>query len=85
MVTSISFYLGRHCPAKLFALHWKAILRVSGNLSAQSLLAQRCPRPQPYIERLVWSIVENRDTQLLKFRSGDLDISEPMRPEDFLY
>lgn len=39
--------------------------------------------PQPYIERLVWSIVENRDTQLLKFRSGDLDISEPMRPEDF--
>jgi len=38
--------------------------------------------PQPYIERLVWSIVENRDTQLLKFRSGDLDISEPMRPED---
>ena len=38
---------------------------------------------QPYIERLVWSIVENKDTQLLRFRSGDLDISEPMRPEDF--
>ena len=39
--------------------------------------------PQPYIERFVWSIVENKDTQLLKFRSGDLDVSEPMRPEDF--
>lgn len=39
--------------------------------------------PQPYIERFVWSIVENKDTQLLRFRSGDLDISEPMRPEDF--
>ena len=31
----------------------------------------------------MWSIVENKDTQLLKFRSGDLDVSEPMRPEDF--
>jgi len=39
--------------------------------------------PQPYVERFVWSIVENKDTQLLKFRSGDLDVSEPMRPEDF--
>lgn len=39
--------------------------------------------PQPYIERLVWSIVENKDTQLIKFRSGDLDVSEPLRPEDF--
>lgn len=38
---------------------------------------------QPYIERFVWKVVENKDTQLLKFRSGDLDVSEPMRPEDF--
>lgn len=39
--------------------------------------------PQPYIERIVWGIVENRDTELLQFRSGGLDISEPLRPEDF--
>ncbi len=39
--------------------------------------------PQPYIERIVWSVVENRDTALLQFRSGGLDISEPIRPEDF--
>jgi peptide/nickel transport system substrate-binding protein len=29
--------------------------------------------PQPYIERLVWQIVENTDTSLLQFRSGGLD------------
>ncbi|MBD2495686.1 ABC transporter substrate-binding protein [Nostoc sp. FACHB-280] len=28
---------------------------------------------QPYIERLVWQIVENTDTALLQFRSGGLD------------
>ncbi|MEM8603476.1 MAG: ABC transporter substrate-binding protein [Cyanobacteria bacterium P01_H01_bin.121] len=38
---------------------------------------------QPYLDEFVWQIVENKNTQLLKFRSGDLDISEPMRPEDF--
>ncbi len=38
---------------------------------------------QPHIERIVWSIVENRDTALLQFRSGGLDLSEPIRPEDF--
>lgn len=37
----------------------------------------------PHIDRLVWSIVENRDTALLQFRSGGLDLSEPIRPEDF--
>jgi len=30
-------------------------------------------KPQPYIERLVWQIVENTDTSLLQFRSGGLD------------
>nr|WP_225884084.1 ABC transporter substrate-binding protein [Prochlorothrix hollandica] len=40
-------------------------------------------QPLPYIDRFVWKVVESRDTQLLKFRSGDLDIAEPMRPEDF--
>jgi peptide/nickel transport system substrate-binding protein len=38
---------------------------------------------EPYIERVVWRLVENRDTHLLKFRSGDLDTIEPLRPEDF--
>ncbi len=30
--------------------------------------------PQPYIERMIWQIVENRDTGLMQFRSGGLDI-----------
>jgi peptide/nickel transport system substrate-binding protein len=38
---------------------------------------------QPYIQRIVWNIVENQNTALLQFRSGGLDISEPIRPEDF--
>ncbi|MFN7657553.1 MAG: ABC transporter substrate-binding protein, partial [Dolichospermum sp.] len=28
---------------------------------------------QPYIERIIWQIVESTDTALLQFRSGDLD------------
>lgn len=38
----------------------------------------------PYIDRIVWKFVENTDTQLITFRSGDLDImgdSRPLRPE----
>ncbi len=31
---------------------------------------------QPYIERMVWQIVENRDTALMQFRSEGLDILE---------
>lgn len=30
-------------------------------------------RPMPLIERLVWQIIESTDTQLLRFRSGELD------------
>jgi peptide/nickel transport system substrate-binding protein len=40
-------------------------------------------QPQPYVERLVWQLVENRDTTLVKFRSGEADVMEPLRPEDF--
>jgi peptide/nickel transport system substrate-binding protein len=39
---------------------------------------------QPYIDRIVWQFVESTDTQLLRFRSGDLDVmgdARPMRPE----
>jgi peptide/nickel transport system substrate-binding protein len=28
--------------------------------------------PQPYIDKIIWQIVENQDTQLLQFRSGGL-------------
>lgn len=40
----------------------------------------------PYIDRIVWQVIENQDTQLLKFRSNDLDILgdvRPLRPEYF--
>ncbi|MFM5982343.1 MAG: ABC transporter substrate-binding protein [Sphaerospermopsis kisseleviana] len=30
-------------------------------------------QPQPYIERIIWQIVESTDTSLLQFRSGGLD------------
>lgn len=30
--------------------------------------------PQPYIERIVWEIVESPDTSLMQFRSGGLDL-----------
>ncbi|MDF5712436.1 MAG: ABC transporter substrate-binding protein [Rhizonema sp. NSF051] len=37
---------------------------------------------QPYIERMVWEIVENTDTSLLQFRSGGLDTVD-ITPEYF--
>lgn len=43
-------------------------------------------QPLPYIDRIVWQIVESTDTQLLSFRSGDLDAIgdvRPLRPEYF--
>ncbi|MDJ0737836.1 MAG: ABC transporter substrate-binding protein [Nostocaceae cyanobacterium] len=38
--------------------------------------------PQPYIERVVWRIIESTDTQLISFRSGQLDNLE-VPPEGF--
>jgi peptide/nickel transport system substrate-binding protein len=32
--------------------------------------------PQPYVERVVWQIVENGETALMQFRSGGLDVLE---------
>ncbi len=43
-------------------------------------------QPLPYIDRIFWKLVESTDTQLLKFRSGDLDVIgdvRPLRPEYF--
>jgi peptide/nickel transport system substrate-binding protein len=40
--------------------------------------------PLPYVDRIIWQFVENADTQLLRFRSGDLDVmgdARPLRPE----
>ncbi|KAM3111228.1 ABC transporter substrate-binding protein [Phormidesmis sp. 146-33] len=40
----------------------------------------------PYVDRIIWQFVENVDTQLLRFRSGDLDAmgdARPLRPEYF--
>jgi len=65
---------------------------LDGYVSSQRITFRRNPyywrkdaqgKPKPYIERVVWNVVENRDTTLLKFRSGGPDVSEPIRPEDF--
>lgn len=40
----------------------------------------------PSVERIIWQFIENTDTQLLSFRSGDLDVMgdvRPLRPEYF--
>ena len=40
----------------------------------------------PYIDRIVWQVIESTDTQLFGFRSGDLDVMgdvRPLRPEYF--
>jgi len=76
MVTLNFFLSGNGTdPAKLFVTvltNWKAIL--PSNLSAQSYYqAKDAQPPQPYIERLVWSIVENRDT-VTQVSLWDLDI-----------
>jgi peptide/nickel transport system substrate-binding protein len=38
--------------------------------------------PQPYIDRIVWQIIESTDNQLVSFRSGKLDTLE-VQPEAF--
>ena len=38
--------------------------------------------PQPYIERIVWQIIESTDTIVLQFRSKGLDVVE-ISPENF--
>ena len=36
----------------------------------------------PYIDRIIWQVVENSDGRMLRFRSGDLDMAG-LRPENF--
>lgn len=41
---------------------------------------------RPYIDRVVWEVVESTDTALLQFRSGSLDVlgdTRPLKPEYF--
>lgn len=40
----------------------------------------------PYVDRIIWQFIENTDTQLIRFRSGELDVmgdARPLRPEYF--
>jgi len=40
----------------------------------------------PLVDRIVWQFIENTDTQLIRFRSGELDVmgdARPLRPEYF--
>ncbi|HTL90120.1 MAG TPA: ABC transporter substrate-binding protein, partial [Leptolyngbya sp.] len=65
---------------------------ISDYVATQRIIFDRNPyywrkgaegKQQPYIDRIIWSVVENQDTTLLQFRSGGLDISEPIRAEDY--
>ena len=41
-------------------------------------------KPLPYVDRVVWQLMESTDAQLLRFRSGELDVMgdvRPLRPE----
>lgn len=61
--------------------------------AGQRLVFQRNPyywqkdaqgNPLPYVDRIIWQFIENTDTQLIRFRSGELDVmgdARPLRPE----
>lgn len=69
--------------------------KIESYLAGQRLIFRRNPYywrkdgegdPLPYVERIIWKVTESQDNQLLKFRSGDLDVmgdSRPLRPEYF--
>ncbi|WP_231636898.1 ABC transporter substrate-binding protein [Planktothricoides sp. SR001] len=65
--------------------------QLAGYTTSERLFFQKNPyywrkdaqgNSQPYIERVVWEIVESQDTSLLKFRSGNLD-SISVSPDNF--
>jgi len=56
--------------------------QIESYLTSQRIIFRRNPyywrkdkqsKQQPYIERIIWQIVESQDTSLLQFRSGGLD------------
>jgi peptide/nickel transport system substrate-binding protein len=67
--------------------------RLESYAAGQRLVFRRNPyywrkdskgNPLPYVDRIVWQFIENTDTQLLRFRSGELDVmgdARPLRPE----
>ncbi|HIK19323.1 MAG TPA: ABC transporter substrate-binding protein [Leptolyngbyaceae cyanobacterium M33_DOE_097] len=67
--------------------------KMESYLAGQRLVFRRNPnywrkddqgQPLPYVDRIIWQVVESVDTQLIKFRSGDLDVlgdARPLRPE----
>ncbi len=69
--------------------------RIASYTPSQRLILERNPyywrrdaqgNPQPYIQRIVWEIVESQETALIQFRSGGLDLTDAwgaMPPENF--
>ncbi len=59
--------------------------RIASYTPSERVILQRNPyywrkdqqgNPQPYIEKIIWQIVESTETALLQFRSGGLDITD---------
>lgn len=57
--------------------------RIKAYLPGERIIYERNPnywrkseqgQPQPYIQELIWQIIESTDNQLLQFRSGGLDL-----------
>lgn len=79
-------------PAKIIV---NGAYKIESYIAGQRLVFRRNPyywrkdaqgNQLPYIERIIWEFIENTDTQLLRFRSTDLDVmgdARPLRPEYF--
>jgi peptide/nickel transport system substrate-binding protein len=59
--------------------------QIAGYIPSQRVILERNPfywrkdeqgHSQPYIERIIWQIIESTDTALIQFRSGGLDITD---------
>ena len=59
--------------------------RIASYTPSQRVILERNPyywrkdaqgNPQPYIERIIWEIVESTETSLIQFRSGGLDLTD---------
>jgi peptide/nickel transport system substrate-binding protein len=65
--------------------------RIKQYLPSQRVIFERNPyywqeddrgNPQPYVQELVWQVIESTDNQLLQFRSGGLDVIG-VSPDEF--
>jgi peptide/nickel transport system substrate-binding protein len=59
--------------------------RIASYTASQRIILERNPyywrkdergNPQPYIEQIIWQIIESTETALLQFRSGGLDLTD---------